>query len=106
RCEGKAPRRNAVLIDHPEEIIVSITAATPQPNPHPIEPEQIACNSWEGHTRPFTEGLIASHDAVVPEALIVYNGHAGLGGNTSGVLGSFDQERAVEPCSIEYPNLV
>jgi hypothetical protein len=85
--------------------IVKITAATPQPNLHLIEPEGSGCNLWEGHARPFTEGLIASDGAAVPEALIVYNGHAGLGGNASGVLGSFGQERLMEPCSIEYPNL-
>ena len=85
---------------------MKITAATPQPNLHLIEPGGIGCNSWEDNTRPFTEGLIAGDGAAVPEALIVYNGHAGLGGDASGVFGSLDQERAIEPCSIEYPNLV
>ena len=84
---------------------MNITPATPRPNLHLIEPEGIGCNSCEGHTRPLTEGLIASDGAAVPEALIVYNGHAGLGGNASGVLGSFDQARLMEPCKIEYPNL-
>ena len=84
---------------------MKITAATPQPNLQLIEPEGIGCNSWEGNTRPFTEGLIAGDGAAVPEALIVYNGHAGLGGNASRVLGSFDEERFIEPCKIEYPNL-
>jgi hypothetical protein len=85
---------------------MKITAATPQPNRHLMEPEGIGCNSWERHTLPFADGLITSDGAAVPEALIVHNGHAGLGGNASGVLGSFDQERATQPCSIEYPNLV
>ena len=84
---------------------MKITAATPQPNLHLMEPEGIGRNSWEGHTQPFSQGLIASDGSAVAQALIVYNGHAGLGGDASGVFGSLDQERAIEPCSIEYPNL-